>query len=296
MALNIIKHHIGVYYSAITALFLLLSTLSLSIPLELQIYLLLIGSIIIGLPHGALDYDVAKFLGLCSTLKRKMIFFVTYSLIALIYFIVWMYYPGFSLVLFLAISVWHFGEDWAEAPFKNIRRFVFGFAFISLPTLLHGDNLESIFALLAAPNFVQGVIDILSSIAMPLVFMIFIFLGIDIFQKRVLKSLLMLLFLCSGVFLPPLLFLFLYFCAFHAPLHCAELYYKLNYKNPQIMIKNMIPIMLLTLMFFGIAFLFRGEFYNLSAALFSTLIIFIASVTIPHMLLIEYFKNKTIGA
>jgi Brp/Blh family beta-carotene 15,15'-monooxygenase len=293
MELDIVKQRIDMAYISASILFILLGMSFISFSFEFQIYLFLIGSLIIGLPHGALDYDVANYLGLCGTLQKKIIFFVGYLSIACAYFILWLYSPETAFVIFFLVSVWHFGEDWDENWikdfFKIFRRCVFGLAFISLPALLHQSELETIFALFVPEDFGNIVAESLNILAIPLIATIIIFLGMDISKQTIIKNLRTLVFLGGAIFLTPILFLFLYFCVFHAPRHSAEIYYKLNYKNISVMIKNTIPILLFTGILLMIMFLFQSQLHTIDASIFSSLIIFIACLTMPHMILIEYF-------
>ncbi len=63
--------------------------------------------LVIGLPHGALDHliYVNK-----EKSKNKSGFFSTYLFVIFIYFILWILFPVFSLIIFLIISAYHFGQ------------------------------------------------------------------------------------------------------------------------------------------------------------------------------------------
>jgi Brp/Blh family beta-carotene 15,15'-monooxygenase len=100
------------------------------------------------------------------------------------------------------------------------------------------------------------------------------------------------IFLFSALYLQPILFLFLYFCIFHSPRHTLEIYDALKYKSFLEMFKNQLPILILSIASIIGLFLFQSEISQNDMNLFKSLIIFIASVTIPHMVLVEYFKFK----
>lgn len=140
------------------AFFLCLSFIAIQPSLNTQIILLLIGSLIIGLPHGAMDYEVGKHLGLCQDVKGKAFFFLTYIAIACLNFGLWVVYPLAGFLLFLILSIFHFSEDWNDADthsiaMTRIRKLSFACAFLSLPTLIHTDQIQIAFSLLESKGF-----------------------------------------------------------------------------------------------------------------------------------------------
>jgi Brp/Blh family beta-carotene 15,15'-monooxygenase len=81
------------------------------IPMGWQIgyFIIMIGAT--GIPHGALDHIVAR----TSAEKAQKTFdipgfLLKYVTAIAVYSFFWMQFPGISLVLFLLISAWHFGE------------------------------------------------------------------------------------------------------------------------------------------------------------------------------------------
>ena len=67
------------------------------------------GIVMIGLPHGALDGAVAMHIGLVKKLSNLIKFMLAYISLAVFVVIVWMFFPTFSLIAFLGISLLHFG-------------------------------------------------------------------------------------------------------------------------------------------------------------------------------------------
>ena len=78
--------------------------------------------ILIGLPHGALDGAVS----LCLEIKKKInkiIFLILYVLVAIIVTLLWILFPEISLILFLLISIFHFGLgdfEWSKGYSKYL--------------------------------------------------------------------------------------------------------------------------------------------------------------------------------
>ena len=292
MEVKITDQHISIFYICVSAIFICFNFAGIVPSTTTQLYLFLIGALIIGLPHGALDYDVATYLGWCNSLAKKTLFLTIYSLIALIFFALWIGYPEIIFSLFLVVSVRHFGEDWDMKPLSYLRQCIFGMAFLSLPTLYHQAAVTELFNFFVPQAFGYQLTNLLHIIAIPILAIALIFLVTDLWSKKIIYALRVVAFIMGATFLPPLLFLFLYFCTFHSVKHTQDLYLRLKYKSFKIMAKKQILIMLLTLIFVSGIFLYQKKSFDISASLFSAIIILIACVTTPHMLLIDYFNYK----
>lgn len=73
-----------------------------------QYLLLAVGTIAIGIPHGATDNAI--YLRLVDR-PRRFGFYVTYIAVAAVYGFLWIVAPKISLILFLIISIYHFGQS-----------------------------------------------------------------------------------------------------------------------------------------------------------------------------------------
>mgnify|MGYP001448282696 CR=1 FL=1 len=65
--------------------------------------------VFIGLPHGAMDGALAYRFGWGKSVKRALVFLVSYVLIAAMVVFFWFEFPVLALIAFLAISMVHFG-------------------------------------------------------------------------------------------------------------------------------------------------------------------------------------------
>jgi beta-carotene 15,15'-dioxygenase len=102
-----------------------------------------------GIPHGAIDHLVEK--ETAERLQKQfnlLIFLSKYVLTMLFYAILWFFIPSLSLLFFLLISAWHFGEtDIEKAPSKplwNAARFMFGCFVLSWILLMHATEVTPI--------------------------------------------------------------------------------------------------------------------------------------------------------
>jgi beta-carotene 15,15'-dioxygenase len=110
-----------------------------------------------GIPHGAIDHLVEK-----ETAERQrkgfnlLVFLSKYMLTMLFYAILWFFLPSFSLLFFLLISAWHFGEtDIEKAPSKllwNATRFMFGCFVLSWILLFHAMEVTPILERISQNN------------------------------------------------------------------------------------------------------------------------------------------------
>jgi beta-carotene 15,15'-dioxygenase len=110
-----------------------------------------------GIPHGAIDHLVEK-----ETAERQQksfnlrAFLSKYVLTMLFYAIIWFFMPSLSLLFFLLISAWHFGEtDIEKAPQKplwNATRFTFGCFVLSWILLFHAMEVTPILERISQNN------------------------------------------------------------------------------------------------------------------------------------------------
>lgn len=127
----------------ITLMIGVLSALGGSSVQRLQYLLLGVGSIIIGIPHGATDNHVYRsFFSRPPDARRMTGFYLTYLVSAVAYGILWWLAPVAALVFFLLMSMYHFGQsslfvaDAPEASLPKKLAYVGMGAFYLLPPIL----------------------------------------------------------------------------------------------------------------------------------------------------------------
>lgn len=88
------------------------------IPQDLQWIFLGISLLVTGIPHGALDHLVARQNHDKAQKKFSLTsFYIRYLSRMLIFGLFWLIFPGISLIIFLLISAFHFGET--DLPIKG---------------------------------------------------------------------------------------------------------------------------------------------------------------------------------
>lgn len=87
-----------------------------------QVMFFVVGIFIAGIPHGALDHIVDEEVSKRNNKTFHLIgFLAKYLIIIAVYALAWYLFPQVSLLLFLLMSCWHFGEtDLAALPQKPI--------------------------------------------------------------------------------------------------------------------------------------------------------------------------------
>ena len=114
------------------AFFLYLIELLLSPTSNTQISFLIIILILFGVPHGALDLYIDQHLQ--KTDSKQNIFLLKYLANIGLYAIIWYFFPVLALIIFIAITAFHFGEiDWMGKTNTLIQKSVYtllGFAWI----------------------------------------------------------------------------------------------------------------------------------------------------------------------
>tara|TARA_Y100001970_G_scaffold26745_1_gene32336 strand:+ start:215 stop:1012 length:798 start_codon:yes stop_codon:yes gene_type:complete len=250
----------------------------------------LILIILVGLPHGALDGAVSLCLEINNSLRNIIIFISVYILIAFIVVILWLNFSELALIFFLIISIMHFGIgdlEWESGFSKYILGFFIGGLVVVGTSLLNRDDVNNIFLylsertdmvwyfieyssylwILSVPYFINK-IDKFSTQFLIKIFFIFIFV----------------------VFLPPLLAFSFYFCFIHTINHFGRIVPQL--KNKMTNKKIFYTFLLFTLSSWLIGFivyeLFKDSF-DFVELTYKILFIGLAALTVPHMILIDFY-------
>ncbi len=252
----------------------------------------------IGISHGALDNMRGKKI-LLPMLKNKwyLLFYPCYISLILIVIISWVSYPNLTLLLFLLVASYHFGEEDLSFFLKNkgilfnFISFLKGFLIITLSFHFNYETTTLFFDYLMVPEenykFLTKFKSILFSTNL-----ILATLGIIYLFKSHIDRLTSILFEILVVTLSfmhlPLIFSFtLYFCFLHSSKHIISLSRKLdpsNHKNGlKLFFIKAIPLTLLTAVTSILTIYFLGD--NLNKNIIQIIFIGLASLTLPHIIL-----------
>jgi beta-carotene 15,15'-dioxygenase len=270
---------------------------------SVQIVFFAIFILFTGIPHGAIDHLVEK-----ETAERQQkpfnlfAFLAKYLLTMFFYAAAWFVLPSLSLLFFLLISAWHFGETDIEnappTPLWNAARFNFGCFILSFILLFHAVEVTPILERISRNNdAVQAVWQFfvkhknLILIALAAITGVFSFFAnkknILNFDKMRLVRLTAIVALTY--FLPLLPAFGLYFGGWHALCSFDNIHHYLVSKNADISQDSILKtwsktwgFTLLAMAGLGFATWFWLRFYHTWDAL-PLLFIFLSLITLPHL-------------
>lgn len=252
--------------------------------------------IILGVPHGSLDGVIARKLGWSKNLMEWLSFNALYLFIALLVVVVWTHFPFISLVVFLFISGVHFGlsdiSSTSEDDNLNLLPLTAhaGLITVALPAL-QTDQISSIFAVLSNDSQSAFLISIIESI-FPFYIIIVSAYFIYAWQnsKWRINSLVLILFIFTANFLPPLLTFSLYFCFWHSRGHMLRIWKSIDIAERTPYLTETLIYTLVTWLLLGAAFFVIND--SFSASLIKLVFVGLAALTVPHMILVDLWANK----
>lgn len=265
------------------------------ISLNFGYFLIIIGLLLFGIPHGAVDHLLK------AQNKRPLFEFIfRYLIIIISYFIFWRYFPLFSIILFILYSSFHFGESELEemgVHLNNIKIYIRGFLigssvlFFIIFTHLN-ESIEVISKIRGLDNIKLYTNElIMYKFPLSLISLVYLLCEFLLFKKA--GFLMLILMLITGCKMPLIVAFSLYFICQHSLNAWGHLKLKLNINSIQLY-KSALPYLI------GASFLFLSLFifdftgllnlYRLQADGF----IFLACISLPHFLLMHQFYKKII--
>jgi beta-carotene 15,15'-dioxygenase len=267
------------------------------LPQNIQIIFFVSLILLTGIPHGALDHLIQEATDkkLNRVYNSKM-FSVKYLSIMFVYALTWYFFSGLSLLIFLIISAWHFGETDLEKVPKDaliwsFTRLIYGFYILAFILLTHIHEVRLIVDKML--NNQQNVLSIwqfiVSNVHQIMYLLGFLLITIFIvaqskyyikFDKiRVLRLILILL-----------LTAYLALCAFD------NIHGYLRKDHPDLTFK-LVYLKALPFTFVSIIFLFGFlvfiNVYTQHFDPFPILFIFISLITLPHLIIAHQMNHDT---
>lgn len=252
---------------------------------------LIAGLLVVGIPHGAVDHlllDSKKF----NLLK----FVVQYLLIIAAYFMVWQWFPVFSLLLFIAYSAFHFGESEMVEMHVSMHSFaqkayafVLGLSILLLIIFLHLN--ESILVL----NNMQGVSDFVASLNLlqykNIVITVSCVLLMPLWWISKKTGLFLVGILLLGTQMPLMLAFGLYFVGSHSVNAWGHIAGKLKIAPKKLYLESL-PFNVGALLIFSLFFYLQQTNTQLIQSYAAVFFVFLACVSLPHIILMHLFYKK----
>jgi len=274
---------------------------------SISIWVLLISVFIVGIPHGAIDHIIASELFRNSNgLKGHLIFYSSYLLVMAGLGLLWFISPPAGMIIFLLISVYHFGQadmeefitDGNSTVSWNIVRGVFIIGLILLsdtgktfPVIADATGIsETVF---------QEIFSYTSTIIVVLIISYLMAAIYSVYQNRVQNPfifltdalLLIALFLITG----PFIGFAIYFAVWHSSGHIHEMIQFFKSRNKSFGLRDFIlkslPFTIISLL--GLTGLYYIQELTDSGQQFITLMFILISVlTLPHMVVVNKMYNS----
>lgn len=260
--------------------------------------------ILLGIPHGALDNEIAKRANGYSAFR----FYMTYLAVMALFLCAWLIWPAASLVLFLFSSAYHFGQsqfsdlDKISSSVKAVLYMSWGVLLLSCLVLFRWTELEP---LLLANSDTLALRAILSpNLLLPItgisaVLLLFVLSHLLVRKElkvaRLAKELLILGLLVYAFYIFPLVLAFaLYFCILHSLRVLDEEYRLLSLQGVFSSIKDFIrclaPLTLIS--YIGLALLFWAHTAEvLPMSDLKMVFIMTSLITLPHCFVMEFFYS-----
>ena len=299
-----------IYLFTILGSLVSMSIYNVVVEVELIISILLV--LLLGIPHGATDHILFQhidenFLGA----KNLIQFYLLYLGLGMLYLLVWWFFPILALVLFLVISMYHFGQsNWQyldnrmQPKGKSLLYFIWGGFAILSPILFHFNELIDIISNIIRRDLVevQGYwLKRLVFIMMGSNVLVLIYLFWDgILTKRAFQNEAVALLLLSILYIvsPPLLGFAIYFVFWHSMPSIMDQVAFLKTKRADYSIQNYIidtiPITIIVLISIVAFYLLLAK--DTLQIEVGWMFVFISIVTLPHVLLIELLYKEKIDS
>ena len=259
--------------------------------------LALAAVVVIGLPHGALDGAIAMHLGFSRKPMIFMRFLLLYIAMAGLVVGVWMLAPTISLMLFLLISMLHFGAGDARHGtgwLRTVEIIAHGGLVIVGISQLHHPEVDVIFGYLTGADtaLVWQALDVMTVIVG---LATVICIGQGLWYRRWRSAALELAAL--GVLFamtPPLVGFAVYFCLVHSARHVAGIIGSLRREMSRVALVNQAAILTVASWAVGgLALWWFADQADPEPMLMRVIFIGLAALTVPHMILVDGIYRRT---
>ncbi len=228
--------------------------------------------LLLGLPHGALD--MVALLGARSRTRA----IASYLALGCAMAALWWIMPGAALLLFFAVAIVHFAEDW---PGPGLIANGGALALLAAPLLFHRAEIDALFAVIAGPGAIPPLADGLLMVAPVAIAAGVTACALLWLSGRAMPAASSAAALAGMVVLPPLAGFTLCFGLFHSPRQFARGLAELGgqaWHGPVAAASGAALLLVL-----AVAWL--GDTHMFSAGVVRGTFIVLSVLTVPHMLL-----------
>lgn len=267
-----------------------MSLLAELLSVDLLNLIALLAVVFIGLPHGAMDGALAIHLGWMNRPVKAAMFLLAYIGLAALVVGMWLIVPTIGFLIFLAISLFHFGRGDIVPRAKEHQLsevLMRGGLVLSGISLFHRGEVDGIFEVLIGDN-TTSVWLFLQALGAMTILLIPVVVASKPSHERWSTGLeisgLLLLFAIA----PPLLGFAIYFCCIHSVRHFSHMGKMLKSTIQQMQITRTTVLFSLMTWAVGLMILARqSTSIGLEPALLQVIFIGLAALTVPHMILVD---------
>ncbi len=280
-----VQRHTIVFTALVVGVILVLELASPGPSAQLRMLAPLVA--VLGLPHGALDFEIARALFPLPTGKAAARFVAVYlgATAAMLGF--WLIAPGLALAAFLAYSALHFSDDWTVSA-NGWAAIPGGLLAVALPVAAHLHHVTELFAFLAPANSASMVARgtaVVGWIAIPLALVAARRQSNNARAEWAALAV-------SAIVLPPLLHFAVYFCGLHSPRHFRNATRSIGFSTATGIRAALLPTVATLLACLAAALLIVKQNVNVDATLMRTVFVGLACLTVPHMLLVDRLTRQ----
>jgi Brp/Blh family beta-carotene 15,15'-monooxygenase len=273
--------------------------------LALTIYAPIAIMLVLGMPHGALDAHIVN--SATRNKRQTIVLLFAYVLLALATVFFWGAFPTMAIAIFLALSTVHFGRSDLNTHQKTnapaaieanarinptaqdfVRFVTHGGIWTVLLPLIQWDLVEPIFSVLGCQTLILKYALNGAAIVWGLCLLITLFAYRQTLATE--QSIVLVAGVSAAILAPPLWALCLYFCFWHARRHTN--WVLSTFPPRSVALRFMFVFSLIPLTGMLCWFLFIPTELNLEGLSLQLFFIGIFALTVPHMLLIDYYLGS----
>ena len=234
--------------------------------------------VILGVPHGSLDVLFARQTYQLAHMTKWIKFLSLYMASCLLIIALWMLAPGFFFVAFLILSAIHFSDD-INLPGHQLLKLSYGFAIISLPSLMNGNELTNLYGMIVDAKLAQQIVLIskyVSLFLLPALLLLFYINKVNFRSQLEITSISILFLLAT-----PILAFTIYFCLMHSARHLVRSRFFLEaFQRQQFIYALILPTIAVIIMGFGIWHFKLAPSFERD--LIQIIFVGLAALTVPH--------------
>lgn len=274
----------GAVFAVIAMCGVAMSLLLPKMPPQFELLGIAVLIALVGVPHGALDSAFARQRFGLHTPRAWAVFSLGYVLLMLIVVALWWMIPVLFLVGFLGLSTLHFSGDPVSGT-PGIVRLVQGGAVLVLPAIVHLTELTQLFGMLVGPGAAGVVAPIVGAASIPWACAVVVCVVSTWSRSRQVSFELAAVATLACV-VSPLLAFAIFFCGMHSARHILRTVAWVQFTDRRLAVGAVVAPMLGVACLGTVAWIVGGD-VPLEPKAIQLIFVGLASVTVPHMLLIE---------